>query len=1215
MEKKEAPKKKKRGLRLLVMAAVAAAALALAYSLLGFLVLPRIVRPMIEKKASEALDRKVSLAGLSVNPWTLSVTLAGLAVKDKDGADFVRAAGIYANFEAWSLPSLSVRMKHVALTEPYVRVVRNLDGTYNFSDIVKRLGSRKKPKPAKEPKKPFPLNLALLDVKKASLLLQDRVKGIDHKVKDASFSISEFSTLLRNKDRNVLFYLAFLADGARVAVKATSRPFASDQDARLEISVSGFNLPPYMAYAPLPPDVKVTSARLALKTDIVYHAGGKDGDLVLSGRLTLSDLTAQEGAGQALASIGSVIVDLAPTHILAHELHVSSIRVVGPELHVRRDELGKTNLEKLLASAKKTPAKAQAAPAVKTEGGGKAGQAPGAAPPFKFAVDRVRVESGRVFFTDQSTSPGFSATISPFSLALDNLSNQPGKKSDFSLYLATAAKESIKASGQLGLVPLGLAGRVSVSSIPLKRYYPYYSRYLKAEPIEGTVGVSAAFSADLAGLEPGRAPKVVVKDLALLADDLSVRGRGAREPVVRIPRFSLSVAEADLATRTVTVSELATERGAIRLELEKDGKLSLLSLLPPAKPGRAKAPAPSAPAASQPPWTVQVERVRLDGYQVDFTDKTPKTPARVRLSDIAFSAAGLSTKKGAEARMDLSARVQQRGSVRLSGKAGFQPLSAALEVSAKDLDLRTSEPYWRDLVGVEVTKGRVETRGRLVVGTDRATGRPRFNFSGDAAVLDFASSDKKMREDFFNFASLRFVRIKAGTSPLAVSVDKVGLDTFYSRIIIHPDGSVNLADVLPPKAPAGPQAAGVQARGAAPAATRTARPPDIRIKEIVLSRGHFNFTDNLIKPNYSADYMDMTGSMTGLSTDENSRAIVYLSGQLGNSAPVSVKGEIAPMLPKAYADLEVKVSGLELPTFSPYSGRFLGRLIEKGKLSLTLSYKIRQSQLAGANKVVLDQLTLGDKVESKDATSLPVGLAIALLKDRNGVIDLDLAVSGDMDDPKFSITGIIFKVIVNLVTKIVTSPFTLLGSLFGGGEDLQFADFAAGLSDISKETAKKLDSLEKALYERPGLSLEIKGDADPAADVEALRAIEFENMLKRQMLKKPDAEAAALKDVVIPPDQYQAVLKLAFEAADFPKPLDKAGKPREVTPQEMEQLLRNHVRITDGQLRILALARAQAAKAYILGKGRVEPGRVFILEPEPMTKTQDRKARAIFGIR
>ncbi|MBI5843679.1 MAG: DUF748 domain-containing protein [Deltaproteobacteria bacterium] len=1195
---------RKRGLRHLAKAAIALAALALVYTLAGFLVLPWIIRPMIEEKGSGALARKVRVGELLLNPWTLSATVRGLSVKDPDGEDFVRASEIHANLSILSLTSLSLHIEESALREPYIRIVRKPDGSFNFSDILERY--RPKDKAPKEPKDPFPIYLGLFDVTNASFVLDDHIKKVSHKLKDASFSVSEFSTLVRYREKNVLFDLAFLADGAKIAVKALSRPFAKDRGATLQISVSGLDLPRYMAYAPLPQGLTVSSARLDLKTEIDYRADAKGGDFILKGRVTLSDLAVLEGADLPLASVSRIVTDIATSRLSARDIHVASVQVSKPVIHVRRDERGKTNLEKILASVKEQPTNGETA----TPENGKAPALAGQAAPAEFMVDNMVMEAGQVFFTDRSNSSPFSSTLSPINLTVANLSSQPEKAADFSLSVETSNREAIKASGRFGLSPLGASGRVSVSDISLKSYFPYYAKMLRAEPPEGSLSVSTDFVADLENPEPGKMPRVILNNLAVLLNGFAIREKGGREAVVMVPSLTVKVAEADLAAQKARVREIASSGGAVRMVMEKDGKVSLLSLVAPSTPARSGLKKQASSRSAAAPWAVDADKVRLSGYHVDFTDKSPRTPVKVRLSDLEFSASGLSTRKGDTAEMDFSARVQQKGYLQARGEVGAEPLSANLSLLARGLDIRTAAPYWQDLTGIMVTKGRVETKGRLTLSAARAGRPPRVNFSGDAAILDFASSDKKTREDFFNFASLRLLRIKAGNTPLAVSVDRMGLDSFYSRVVIHPDGSVNLKSLLPPgKSKAAP------APAASPSVGRKSPPPDVRIREFTLSRGRFNFTDNLIKPNYSANYTDMTGLISGLSTDENSRAGVNLTGRFGSQAPVTVKGEISPLIPKIFADIEVKVSDMELPAFSPYSGRFIGRLIEKGKLALTLIYKVRDNKLTGANKIVLDQFTLGGKVESPDATSLPVGLAIALLKDRNGVIDLDLAVTGDMNDPEFSVVGIVFKIIKNLIVKIVSSPFALLGSVFGGGEDLQFADFAAGKSEIGKETGQKLDSLEKALFERPGLTLDIRGDADPAADAEALRAIGFENLLKRQMLKKPDAEEKTLEDVTIPADQYPALIAQAFAASEFPKPVDKEGKPRPVPPQEMEALLRTHVRVTDGQLRILAHERAMAAKEYILGKGRVEAARVFILEPEPMTKAEGRKPRTTFSIR
>ncbi|MCX7966740.1 MAG: DUF748 domain-containing protein, partial [Syntrophorhabdaceae bacterium] len=302
-------------------------------------------------------------------------------------------------------------------------------------------------------------------------------------------------------------------------------------------------------------------------------------------------------------------------------------------------------------------------------------------------------------------------------------------------------------------------------------------------------------------------------------------------------------------------------------------------------------------------------------------------------------------------------------------------------------------------------------------------------------------------------------------------------------------------------------------------------------------------------------------------------------------------------------DLYAKFNCLDLSPFTLYSGKYIGYKIDKGKLSIDLKYLIEKRKLDSQNVIFIDQLTLGDKVDSPDATKLPVRLAIALLKDRNGQIKLDIPVSGSLDDPKFSIWRIVLQVIVNLLTKAATAPFALLGSLFGGGEEISYIEFDYGESKVSEQNMKKIDNLAKALFERPSLKLDIQGHVDAEKDREGLKKIMFLRKLKAQKLNeliKKGEKAIPLDDVKIETNEYEKYLKMAYDAEKFAKPKTAIGTTKTLPPNEMEKLIYTHIDVTDNDLRTLANQRAETVKEMLLKTEKVTLDRVFILEPKTL---------------
>lgn len=466
----------------------------------------------------------------------------------------------------------------------------------------------------------------------------------------------------------------------------------------------------------------------------------------------------------------------------------------------------------------------------------------------------------------------------------------------------------------------------------------------------------------------------------------------------------------------------------------------------------------------------------------------------------------------------------------------------------------------------------------------------------------FKSVDKQKTAPFLSWKSLYLSGVDLNTAPLKLIVKEVALTDFYNRLIINQDGSSNLAMVMgggaaPPEKKAG---------GSAPPPNAgkpegKAGEPDIKINKVTLQGGQVDFSDLYVKPNVRLPMAKIGGRISGLDAIRTHKADVLLKGIVSGNVPMEIKGQINPLIEKPFVDITIGLKGVDLSPFTPYSGKYLGYKLDKGQLSLDLAYRVADNKLTGQNKVLLNQLTLGETVQSPTATKLPIKLALALLKDRQGNIDLDLPVTGDLNDPEFSIGGIVVKMFVNLIVGIVTSPFKVLGALIGGGEELAYLDFESGQSRIAAERKEKLDALAKILFERPGLKLEIQGQVHPNEDIDGLRRIRFEEQLKSAKLKKMVSRrktAVPLEQIELSEEERSGLVRKAYKSAKFPKPRDDKGAVKKLTPAEMEKLLYTAIEITEDDLRLLAHRRASAAKEYLAGQGDVEVERLFIVEPE-----------------
>lgn len=681
--------------------------------------------------------------------------------------------------------------------------------------------------------------------------------------------------------------------------------------------------------------------------------------------------------------------------------------------------------------------------------------------------------------------------------------------------------------------------------------------------------------------------------------------QGNRPVLASIEKFNLAVSkiEVDTGKKAVTVEEVSSNQAGFDLQ---QGKLR--SNAAPAKKAEQASSAKPAGNANDAPYTVDISKVAISNWAARLEDRSLPKAAITTIDPLTLSLQNLSTKANTRGQLDLKAAVNKNGMLAVNGSIGMTPLHTDLALDFKSVDIMQLQPYFTDQVNILLTRADISGKGKLQI--DQGKGDALVGgFKGDLTVGNLATIDKLSSNDFLRWKSLYFGGMDVRLAPFALSIDQVSLSDFFARIIIDPTGRINLQDVKrsetvgqksvteesKPATPNPPVASSKTVVLPPPTKAASDIPP-IKIKKLTLQGGQIRFTDNFIKPNYTANLMKFGGTVSGLSSDPNSNANVDLKGQV-NSAPLAIAGSVNPLKGDLTLDLKAEVHGMELAPLSPYSGRYIGYGIEKGKLSFEVAYKIQDRVLSAQNRLILEQLTLGNKVENSTAGDLPVNFALALLRDRNGVIDINLPIGGSLDDPQFSIGGIIVKVIVNLITKAVTAPFALIGSLFGGGEELSNLEFAVGRANIDDTGETKLKNMAKMLTDRPALKLEITGRSDPETDREGLKQASIDRKVRALKLKDmvSRGQSGDLDGLKITPQEYPALLKRVYSAEKFPKPRNMIGLQKDLPVDEMEKLMVTNTTISDDDLTALANRRAQVVKDWLLQNGKIPEDRLFIL--------------------
>jgi uncharacterized protein involved in outer membrane biogenesis len=912
--------------------------------------------------------------------------------------------------------------------------------------------------------------------------------------------------------------------------------------------------------------------------------------------VSLDGVTVQEReGGGTFAGFDTLYLNVESSSLFRGGLVVGEIRLLNPKLNIVRLADNRYNFSDLLDVLMAKPKTDEPAPF--------------------FSLNNIQLTGGEVSFEDQPVHDQHRVT--GINLTLPFISNMAYAVGSF-VEPAFAAKVNgslLEIKGKSKPFADSLESELSLDIDDLQ-----LAKYLEYSPLELPISIkSGALDSKFKLVfrqEKGQPSTLTLSGTTALKSLKVVDSAGA--PLVLFKHLELAIGSADLLKRKFEIDRLSLDSPEIYARVNRAGLINWNTLLPKAKATKESRAQQAAGSPQSPPLEWTLGELKVVSGRLSWFDESRGEPLKVNIDAFDLGLKNIASKGTTPADFSARMKINGKGEVGLNGKVLPAPLKVDLALDVKTLELLPLQPLFAERLNVTVTRGQLTASGDLQLRQAESEQSSMVSgvaggFTGQATLGDFQAVDKLNSTDFLRWKSLYFGGLDVRLNPDSVAVGEVALTDFFSRVIVNAKGQLNLLHIVrrdeaPVDAVAttGSNQPGELAEsGGGKAVAQVSTPVadakpvmPVKIGKITLQAGTVRFTDNFVKPNYTANLKQIGGRISGLSSAPGSTASLELRGTYDNIAPLTIAAKINPLSSKPYLDLQAEIKGVELTSFSSYAAKYAGYAIDKGKLSLFVNYKIDNDQLTAENRVFLDQLTFGERVESPDATKLPVTLAVSLLQNRNGEIDLNLPISGSLNDPQFSVGGLVVKVIVNLLVKAVTSPFALLGSLFGGGEEMSNVEFDFGRSVISPESQKRLENLAAALNDRPALKLEVLGRIDRDNDSEGLKRARIERKvrsLKREDLAKKGGEPTSdeIEDTSRL-DDYPALLERVYRAEKFPKPRNMVGMMKTLPVEEMEKLMITHAVVDDDDLRDLGERRARVVRDWLLAH-EVASERVFIL--------------------
>nr|WP_315417189.1 DUF748 domain-containing protein [uncultured Pseudomonas sp.] len=861
-------------------------------------------------------------------------------------------------------------------------------------------------------------------------------------------------------------------------------------------------------------------------------------------------------------------------------LHLADVQLDKPKTELLFDKSGQLNLAQLFKLPPSEPSPAD--PNAK---------------PFPLRIDSIKLAGGYVHFRDLRPSEPIEFLYDTLDFELKNLSTLPEDNADMTLVAAGPEGGRIDWKGNFSLVPIISEGTLKVTDGKMKAWWPYVRDALPLVLEDGVLNFSTDYRFSLA-----KETELNLTNTAASVAPFAINAPDGR-PLVRLERLDVSETTVDLAKQQVVIGKIRSNKLETWAAREADGQLDWQKLFAsqPSKPAKAPEPATAPatadspkpePAAPSKPWQVLLKDVQLRNYQVHLADRQVKPAVALELGPLNVDMQNFDSLNQSPFTLKVDSGLGKQGKIQATGEVNLNPISAKLKVNTQDIDLRVAQSYISPFIRLELRSGMLGSNLDVNL---KSADPLKLQVTGRAQVDQLHTLDTLKTRDFVKWQRLVLegVNYQHGES---LSIDKVNLLQPYARFMINDDRTTNVDDLLIP------QPANSGAKSAAKPASKD-KPLGIHVGQIAINDGSANFADFSLTPNFATAIQQLNGQIGTIDSRQAKPASVDIKGKVDRYAPVTIKGSVNPFDPMAALDIATSFKRVELTTLTPYSGKFAGFRIRKGRLNLDLHYVITKGQLKAENKVVVEQLQLGEKVDSADAVDLPIRLAIALLKDSDGKISIELPVTGDLNNPQFSVMPIVWQTLRNLVVRAATAPFKFIGGLItgGGSEDLGNVSFAAGSSELSKDAEGALNTLAKALKERPTLRLEIEGTAAASSDGPFLASQRLEREYQYnyyKMLQRRGDKVPAQASLLVVPESEKAPLLEGIYRTRLKQqpPAEWKDLSRDDRTAKLKDGVIKFWSSSDVLLRQLGQDRASTIKDYLVDKGQLEDDRVYFID-------------------
>lgn len=863
---------------------------------------------------------------------------------------------------------------------------------------------------------------------------------------------------------------------------------------------------------------------------------------------------------------------------------LDELKLDKPEINIIKDRTG-FNFEDIIdnLSSKKKGGSGEEKPAEKTS--------------ISIEIFNTSINKGSFEYSDISGKAPVRSNLDEISIVINELYFATGEKhlNPFDITASIPGGGQLHLEGNYRIQPLHLESNISADRINLSEFSGFLENIIPVKMSEGRLSFSTKILAEQDDRFHIKAEQGVI-----IINNLSLDDYIADPEMLTMNDMRINDLTLDISGKRVNIGDVVFDGITANQWIDEEGNMRYEKILPEQNQVKNEEPLKTSVDENNAdiPWNIYVEQISLIKSRVNFSDKKNKISREHSLSGIDLNIKKFTLTPEKEMSVQMAALLDEKGKITVEGSMILKPFTIDLHYGLEDIVLETFSEYLEETSYLKLETGLLSIDGDI-------TGKAPLSLtaSAKAGLYDFKIKDTRSGNPLFSFEGLELDDIKANIDKKNISTASVNLLKPELHFEISEQKEINLSGLFKPQKPESKKASPEQKPDGSPGWM-------FHIGKVNLQEGAAYYSDRSIKPAYKTGLYNMTLAVDEISSDTESTSPFSFSADIDKYAPFTIKGELDPIDMQPGFEFTSTLKGLEMPHLSPYSAIFIGNNLKSGKLDLNLDYSLHDRKLKGKNNIVAKNLYLGDKVPGEPVIKAPVGLGLALMRDISGVIDLNLGISGDLDDPGFSISGIIIKVITNIFVKAAASPFKLLGALIpGGNEQLGEIVFDPGISGLNSENKDRLKILEAALEKRPQIALNIKGNASVREDINALKIAS----LKQLVAEKRGVELTVLETEIIEKELW--AINENFEALnkindDFKLPLkdERAEKIKGVNPEiealELQEMIAKQIfediltslEVKENELLFLADQRALSIKQYLVDELKLGHERVSVIK-------------------